>query len=200
MKNESSTVLVSFFEQHPAISHLKAVEISALFKRKSISKNSLLLEDGKKSNEYLFLESGFMRAYTLDVEGNEVTTGFYSNGQLVFEPASFFNRTPSRETIQAITDCSGWYITFEELNHLFHSMPEFREFGRSVLVKGLSSLKVRMLSMINETAEERYARLMHTHPEIMQQASLKHIASYLGITDSSLSRIRKEMSKKSERY
>lgn len=194
--NHPSTMLVQFFEQHPAITPAMAGEIASLFRAKTIAKNNFLLTEGKVSNDYVFLESGVMRAYTHDVDDNEVTTGFYISKQLVFEPASFFNQIPSRENIQAVTDCVGWSITFEQLNHLFHSMPEFREFGRSILVKGLSSLKQRMLSMINETAEERYAQLLRNNPEIMQQVSLKHIASYLGITDTSLSRIRKELSKK----
>ncbi|MES2779285.1 MAG: Crp/Fnr family transcriptional regulator [Bacteroidota bacterium] len=194
--NQSSPILVQFFQQHPAIIAVKAVEIASVFTKREFPKNTFLLTNEKINNDYMFLESGFMRAFTYDVDGNEVTTGFYSKQQLVFEPASFFNQTPSKENIQAITDCVGWSITFEQLNHLFHSMPEFREFGRSILVKGLTSLKQRMLSMINETAEERYSRMMQSNPEILQQASLKHIASYLGITDTSLSRIRKEMSKR----
>jgi hypothetical protein len=79
---------------------------------------------------------------------------------------------------------------------LFHSVPEFRDFGRSILVKGFASLKTRMLSMITETAEERYASLLQNNPDVFQYAPLKQIASYLGITDTSLSRIRKDMMKK----
>lgn len=194
--NQPSPLLVRFFQQHPAITESKANEIASIFVQKEFAKNTFILIDGKISNDYMLLESGFVRAFTFDVNGNEVTTGFYRSNQLVFEPASFFNQIPSKENFQAMTDCVGWSITFEQLNHLFHSMPEFREFGRSILVRGLTSLKQRMLSMIKETAEERYAQLMQSNPEIMRQASLKHIASYLGITDTSLSRIRKEMSKK----
>jgi methionyl-tRNA synthetase len=86
--------------------------------------------------------------------------------------------------------------TFEKLDHLFHSEPEFREFGRAVLVKEFVAYKQRTLSMINKSAEERYANLMETNGEIFKFAQLKHIASYLGITDTSLSRIRKEFMKK----
>jgi CRP-like cAMP-binding protein len=116
--------------------------------------------------------------------------------QTIFEASSFFNRTRSRESIQALTDCEGWFLTFEALNDLFHGLPEFREFGRSMLVKGFADLKNRMLSMITETAEERYEQLLKNQPEIFQHASLKIIASYLGITDTSLSRIRAALSKK----
>jgi CRP-like cAMP-binding protein len=154
------------------------------------------LTEGKICDEYFFIAKGFMRAFAHDTEGNDVTTNFYADSQVVFEVSSFFNRTRSKENIQALQHCVGWSISYQQLNDLFHSLPEFREFGRSILVKGFSSLKTRMLSHITETAEQRYDALLKTNPEIFQQAALKHIASYLGITDTSLSRIRKDFAKK----
>ena len=192
----SSQKLIQFFKNSNLVSPKAAEEIANTFSPKEINKNSFLLKEGRVSDEYFFLENGFIRAFANDIEGNDVTTNFYSNCQVVFEVSSFFNRTASKENFQAIVDCEGWYITYEQLNTLFHSMHEFRDFGRSILVKGFSSLKTRMLSMITETAEQRYDTLLKTNPEIFQQAALKHIASYLGITDTSLSRIRKEYTKK----
>jgi CRP-like cAMP-binding protein len=188
--------LIQLFYSSNLVSFDKAGEIASHFSHKAIRKNEFFLAEGNYCNEYLFLEKGFMRAFAHDTEGNEVTTNFYSDNQVVFEVASFFQRTISKENIQALTDCEGWYITYEQLNMLFHSLPEFRIFGRSILVKGFAELKNRMLSMITETAEERYAHLLKTKPEIFHHAPLKTIASYLGITDTSLSRIRKEFSKK----
>lgn len=188
--------LIQFFQASNLVSKSTSEEIADAFTPKEIGKNNFLLAEGKISNEYFFLETGFMRAFAHDTDGNDVTTNFYSPNNVVFEVSSFFNRTTSKENIQAIDDCTGWYITYEELNKLFHTLPEFRDFGRSILVKGFSSLKVRMLSMITETAEQRYDSLLKTNPEVFQHAALKHIASYLGITDTSLSRIRKEYSKK----
>ena len=192
----SSQKLIQFFKNSNLVSAKAAEDIANTFSPKEITKNSFLLKEGRVSDEYFFLENGFIRAFANDIEGNDVTTNFYSNCQVVFEVSSFFNRTASKENFQAIVDCEGWYITYEQLNTLFHSMHEFRDFGRSILVKGFSSLKIRMLSMITETAEQRYDTLLKTNPEIFQQAALKHIASYLGITDTSLSRIRKEYTKK----
>jgi len=82
------------------------------------------------------------------------------------------------------------------LQTLFHNIPEFREFGRMILVKGFIAFKQRALSLINETAEQRLENLIKVRPEIFQKAPLKNIASYLGITDTSLSRIRREITKK----
>ena len=193
MVNQS---LIHFFQQTNLVSAKTAEEIAGAFNSKEFQKGQFLLKEGRICDEYFFLENGFMRAFAHDLEGNDVTTNFYSNKQVVFEVSSFFNRSISKENIQATADCQGYYITYEQLNHLFHALPEFREFGRSILVKGFASLKMRMLSMITETAEQRYQTLLTTNPEIFQHAALKHIASYLGITDTSLSRIRKEFSKK----
>lgn len=188
--------LIQFFRKTDLVSLQKAEEIAGHFTYKSISKNQFFLKSGKHNNEYLFLESGYMRAFAYDTDGNDVTTNFFHHNQVVFEVSSFFNRTLSRENIQALSDCEGWIITYQQLNWLFHTLPEFREFGRYILVSSLTELKNRMLSMITDTAEQRYEKLLKTNPEIFQYAPLKYIASFIGVTDTSFSRIRKEFAKK----
>lgn len=173
----------------------QAQEIAGQFVRKEIVQHDFLLREGRVSDQYLFLDHGLLRAFACDPEGNDITTGFYKSGQVVFEVSSFFTRATSQENIQALTDCAGWYITFQQLNALFHARPEFREFGRSVLVQGFAALKGRMLGMITTSATERYAQLVKTTPEILLNAPVKHIASYLGVTDTSLSRIRAAVTK-----
>ena len=174
-----------------------ANQIAGNFRVKEFVKGDFFVNEGKINNEYLFLENGYMRAFLFDTEGNEVTVNFHSPKSVVFEVSSFFQRVIAQENIQALTAAKGWLITFEELDNLFHSIPEFREFGRAILVKGFITLKMRTLSMINQTAEQRYATLLKSNPDILQNAPLKFIASYLGLTDTSLSRLRKEFSKKS---
>jgi CRP-like cAMP-binding protein len=188
--------LIQFLESSKLVNHTKAEEIAGHFKELNIPKNEFFLKEDKISNDYLFMEQGFMRAFATNTLGEEVTTAFYSDGHVVFEVDSFFNRTPSKENIQALTDCNGWGITYEQLNSLFHNLPEFREFGRNILVKGFAALKSRTLGMITDKADLRYAKLLQQNPEILQHAALKQIATYLGVTDTSLSRIRKEFAKK----
>jgi len=195
-EDPSKKALEERLQKTSLISASLVAEIVERFQHKLIARNELQLQVGKIADEYLYLEKGFMRSFAYTTEGDEVTTNFYLPGQMVFEASSFFNRTRSKEGIQALTDCEGWFLTYRALNDLFHGFPEFREFGRSMLVKGFADLKIRMLSMITETAEERYEQLLQDQPEIFQHASLKNIASYLGITDTSLSRIRKELSKR----
>lgn len=172
--------------------------IISCFNKREFDKNSYLLEDGYLSNDYFILEYGLVRAYSIDVHGNEVTTAFYTAGMPVFEVVSFFLRQESKESIQAITPCVAWSISFDNLNKLFHTIPEFREFGRGLLVRGFAELKLRMQSVITESAEARYIKLIESNSEITKYAPLKHIASYLGVTDSSLSRIRKEVAFRAE--
>ena len=188
--------LVTFIEQIVPIPRQKVEEIAANFQEIQIRKNEFFIKLGRVCNHYLFLENGFIRSYTFDLNGNEVTTDFYSNNQVVFEVGSFFQKTLSKENFQALENSYGWYIDFDQLQILFHSIPEFREFGRMILVKGFISFKDRALSLINESAEQRYETLINARPEIFQRAPLKYIASYLGITDTSLSRIRRELAHK----
>ncbi len=188
--------LSHFFQSSNYFSAQQVQEIVQLFEEKEVGKNDLLLREGQVANDYFFLEEGFMRAFVYDLDGKDVTTGFCAPGTVVVEVSSFFNRIPSRENIQALADCKGRFITYEQLNYLFHAYPEFREFGRSILVRILTMLKNRTLSMITETAEQRYEYLLKSNPDIFQNVPLKHIASFLGITDTSLSRIRKEYARR----
>ena len=192
----SKAKLIAFLSENSQLSNQQLQEVSSVFKEKSWQRNELLLKEGKVSNEWIFLQSGLVRTFAIDVDGNEVTTGFVPENQVVIEVASFFHRSPTFENIQALTDCKGWVVSFDAFQILFHSIPAFREFGRSRLVNGFVSLKQRMLSMITDSAEKRYALLVKTRPEILKVVPLKYIASYLGVTDTSLSRIRKEIAGK----
>ncbi|MFZ5971366.1 MAG: Crp/Fnr family transcriptional regulator [Bacteroidota bacterium] len=194
--NFDKSILIQFIKSTFPISDYAAKLIADNFDHKSLTKNTLTLQEGKINSDYIFLEDGFMRSYVLDTEGNEVTTNIFKPKQMVFEVGSYFQRKPSSENIETITACSAWVGKYESFQNLFHSLPEFREFGRAILVKGYISFKERTISMINEKAEQRYANLLKDSPEIFQHVPLKYIASYLGITDTSLSRLRKELLKK----
>lgn len=164
------------------------------FKQISFAKNDYLLKEGDTEYLYWFVESGFVRSYVIDTEGNDISTNFYTIGDIVIDWTSFFLRSPTRENIQALTDCVCWQLDFETFQLLFHSIQSFREQGRTTLVSSYFSLKTKSVSMIADQAKERYIRLLKERPLIIQNISLKHIATYLGITDTSLSRIRKEIS------
>jgi CRP-like cAMP-binding protein len=170
----------------------KEIAISK-FKQVTFEKNSFLLEEGKTANHYWFIQSGFIRSYVIDTEGNDITTNFFSVGDIVIDWPSFFLRNPTRENIQALSDCVCWQLDFETFQELFHSIRNFREQGRTTLVGSYFALKRHSISMIADQAKDRYLRLVKEKPHVVQNVSLKHIATFLGITDTSLSRIRKEI-------
>ncbi len=188
---------IQFILSHHPMPLEKAAAIAEKFAEKYFNKNQLLLQEGQRCNEYHFLCEGFVRSWTTDLEGRDVTTAFHPAGTVVCELFSFFKHIPAQENIQALADCQTLTITFSELQQAFHGLPEFREFGRSILVNAYAALKQRMLSGLHETAEQRYKNLIQHSPLVFQFASLKQIASYLGITDTSLSRIRASFAKES---
>ena len=170
-------------------------QIIEAFEESSFDKGEFLLKQGKVSGYFVLLE-GYMRAYTFNDLGEEVTTTFYSAKRVVFEAASFFLHQPSSENIVALSNCRGFYTNFDKLNQLFHVVPEFREFGRAILVNEFVNHKKQKLDFINKSAEERYLNLLTEDGNLFQHAQLRHIASWLGITDTSLSRIRRDVVKK----
>ena len=191
MNNRDS--LINFILKVVKISRIDAQEIANAFHPIQLKEKEFLLKENQKSDDYLFLESGLMRTFLHDLEGEEITINFFTENSIVFEITSFFKGVTSEANIQAITDCYGYRISYDELNTLFHNKPAFRDFGRAILVKKYISSQRRNYSMINKTAKERYHNLMNTKPQILKYSPLKYIASYLGITDSTLSRLRKNL-------
>lgn len=193
---EDKSKLINYFQSVLPMSRDKAELLAEKFKYKEIKKNSLLLKENRISTETHFLEEGYIRSFVFDVQGQETTTAIYSAPCFANNFLSFFRKEPSRENLEAITDCKTWYLTYQEVQENFHSIPEFREWGRLILLNNYSILNNRMLEMIQDTAEQRYDKLIQIQPAIFQHVPLRVIASYLGIRDTSLSRIRREYSRK----
>ncbi|OJJ14190.1 Crp/Fnr family transcriptional regulator [marine bacterium AO1-C] len=163
------------------------------FKRVNLKKHDFFQEEGKVAQYYYFIQSGFARSYAIDAHGNDITTNFYNAGDILIDWYSFIQKTPALDYIQSLTDCEGWQIEFNDFQHMFSTVGSFRDACRSRLVSSYFQLKKHSVSMITLTAKERYLQLLIDKPQIVQNVSLKHIATYLGITDTSLSRIRKEI-------
>ncbi|MCB0629501.1 MAG: Crp/Fnr family transcriptional regulator [Saprospiraceae bacterium] len=167
--------------------------ILSAFKKVTFGKGDFLLMEGNAAHYYWFVETGFLRAYAVDTEGNDVSTNFFTTGDIAIDWSSFFQRKPTKENIQALTECICWQLDFDTFQHLFHGIETFRESGRARLVASYFELKQHSVSLITDQAKDRYKRLLAEKPAIFQNVPLKQIASYLGITDTSLSRIRKEV-------
>lgn len=161
----------------------------------SFRKGDFLLKQGQTAKTYYCLEKGLIRSFAIDYNSNDITTGFMSDAMVVIDVASFFHRIPAAENLQALTDCTCAMIDFDAFQQLFHSISGFSEWGRTWMSQELFRLKQRSVAMITQSAGERYRNFFEYHPDIIRQAPLKHIATYLGITDTSLSRIRRDFLK-----
>jgi CRP-like cAMP-binding protein len=192
----NTAIVQKYIQSLIPISLDKVKTVTEHFEAIEVDKNDFLLKENKVSQATYFLESGFVRSYISDNDGNEVTTNIFSAPCFVNDFLSFFKQQPASANFQALTNCTLWRMSYEQIQTNFHAIPEFREFGRMMLVTNYSILNDRMIGMIKDSAENRYLKLLAQHADIVQNVPLKIIASYLGITDTSLSRIRKELTKK----
>jgi CRP-like cAMP-binding protein len=170
-------------------------KILSQYERIEFAKHDLLIAEGLVANYYYFMESGFARSYAINLEGADITTKFFSQADIVIDWHSYFLKAKCRENIQAITPCVAWKIKFEDFMKLF-SIEAFRDVGRTRLVNNYFELKNHSVSLIVDPAKDRYLNLVKEKPDIALSVPLKQIATYLGITDTSLSRIRKEIATK----
>ncbi|KFF17855.1 Crp/Fnr family transcriptional regulator [Chryseobacterium sp. JM1] len=170
-------------------------KITETFSHFGLKAGEILLRKDEVSTRTFFLEKGYVRSFILNEDNEEITTNIYAAPCFVNDFLSFFRQQPAKETYQTMTACSFWETGLENVQHNFHNIPEFREFSRLLFVLNYYSIHDRLIEMASQKASTRYFNLMKKHPDIFQHVPLKVIASYLGIKDSSLSRIRRDINK-----
>lgn len=193
--NDSYLKLIMSVYANPSISNDGYKVISGAHKRIHFKKGEVILRNGETARDYILIESGILRKYVIDVDGNEVTTKFHSMGDFSIVVLSFFHQLPSSESIVAITDGVGWKIGFMEFMNLLKSVKGLGEWGRKWMSNQLFISEQRAVDILVKTATERYLELLSGNPELLEKIPLKYLASYLGVTDSSFSRIRKQILK-----
>jgi len=161
--------------------------ITENFKRKH-----LLLRPGEISRRLYFIRSGFLRAFFIDENGKECTTWFMGKGDLMISVYSFFTQKPAYEYIQVLQDCKLQSLSWQELNAYYADFPQGNLLGRIVTQKYYILSEERAIFLRTQTPTLRYEKLLEQHPDIEQQTSQNNIASYLGISRETLSRIRRK--------
>lgn len=156
---------------------------------KDYSKGATLLEQGKFCKQLYFLKYGFARGYYYQ-NGKDITTWFARENDIFTSMYAFITQKPCFESIEFLEASTIISISYENLQKLYHSFSEFNIIGRLLTEKYYVELEERSLSLQLNSAKERYAKLLETQPYILQKASLGQIASYLGMSQETLSRIR----------
>ncbi len=153
---------------------------------KKFGKGELLLAIGDVCMGWAFVNKGSFREYYTDEEVNEVITNLFTENKWALNHASFTSRKPSQSKIEAFEESEVFFINIEDLHDLIHKSPSYFALGKILEVEAN-----RLQS--NATPEEKYLQLLEHNPKIIQVFPLKFIASYLGMTPETLSRVRRKI-------
>jgi CRP-like cAMP-binding protein len=153
-------------------------------------KDSIIEKAGSVPQYHNFIVSGFMRNFYVDKDGNEITNDLNEGSRLFTSYFHFMNRSISNENLQCITDCEILRINRDDVEIAASQGITQKDYTVQILNKRLEANKQRAFDMANLTAEERYHKFANENPNIMQNVPLGYIASYLGITQRHLSRLR----------
>lgn len=164
-------------------------ELIAVSTPKHLAANEVIIEEGKTVQRAYFIVKGSMRAFYIK-EGREVTDWFAFENEFISGINSYFESIPSRHSIQTIEETICIEISKANVEELIAKYPEFMFLMNKVLEHTVLKLQRRIFSLQFASAYQRYNDLLEQFPEINQRVALKHIASYLGITLETLSRIR----------
>ena len=156
---------------------------------KSIKKKEFLLKEGHSSNYIYFISKGLLRCFYLKGSA-EVSSWFMKEGDLCVSVESFFKQKESYENIQAIEDSSVLYMGYKDLQYMYRTYPESNFIGRVLTEVYYTLSEQRLYSLRMQKASERYYFLIQNHPELIQRVPSKYLASYLSISEETLSRIR----------
>ncbi len=162
-----------------------------LFKPIFIPKDTIIEPAGRIPQYHNFIVSGFMRNFHTDDDGNEITNDLNESSRFFTSYFHFMNRTVSNESIQTITDCELLQISRDDVDIAASEGITQKDYTVQILNKRLEANKQRAFDMANLTAEQRYNKFTKENPKIMQNVPLGYIASYLGITQRHLSRLRR---------
>lgn len=162
------------------------------FEEVHFSKGHILLHAEKVETDFYFLKKGIARGYVLQ-DGDEVTFWFGKEGDLIFSMKNYIENKLGYETIELLESSELYRIEANFLQKLYQEDIHIANWGRKLIEKELIKTEERLISQQFRTATERYTILLQENPELLQRVQLGYIASYLGITQVSLSRIRAEM-------
>ena len=161
---------------------------------KKIRRKQYLLQEGDVCKYTAFVEKGFLRCYTVDNKGNEHILQFAFEGWWMADQYSFLTNTPSRYNIDALEDCELLLLTKQAEEEMLNRIPELERYFRILLQNSLIATIQRLESSLNDTAEEKYNRLLKNCPTIAERVPQHMLASAMGITPETLSRVRKQIS------
>lgn len=178
--------LLAFLENiHPLSPELR--EYLALnVKWRELRKKEFLLKAGHICREIHFIAGGLLRCY-YEKGDQEVCSWFMKEGDVIVSIESFYERKISYETIQALEDCCLFYISYEELYHIYRTFPEFNWISRELVQRYYILWAKQLYGIRMQSSQERYDWLLENFPDLVLRVPSKYIASWLGMGEAHLS-------------
>lgn len=165
--------------------------ILSFFKFTNMKKGDFLSKADRRCDNLSFVQSGLIRIFSIS-DNKEVTQWISTKGYFATDLASFVFETPGRWTIQALVESEVYAISKDDYKKLADIVPKWNELEKWFLVRCFMSLEERIFSHLSMTAEERYVYFFETNRQLFNQVPLQYLASMLGMTPETLSRIRKK--------
>jgi CRP-like cAMP-binding protein len=184
------------FNKKVALTTEEEVQIKNYLTPKKLRKKQYLLQEGDVCKTIAFIEKGALRAYSVDDNGNEHIIQFGLEGWIISDLYSFLTGEPATYNIDAIEDAE--LVLINKLAHeeLLQKVPKYETFTRLNITGAYLAMQKRLTSIISFTLEERYASFIALYPDIVQRVPQHMIASYMGLTPETLSRVRRRISSK----
>jgi CRP-like cAMP-binding protein len=167
----------------------------SISKKKTFPKGAVLIRQGQNVNKIYFVTDGCLRSYCIDKNGKEHTLQFAIKNWWISDYIAIHNNESATLTVECLKESNVIEFNAKKLNGVLTLFPEYEPFQRNLLERHVVSLYKRILNQLQLTASERYDLFLEQYPDIEQYTRNYHIASYLGITQESLSRIRVEKAK-----
>ncbi|WP_159023277.1 Crp/Fnr family transcriptional regulator [Formosa sp. L2A11] len=187
------TELINFIKKNVEIGDEDLKIILSYFKIIKKHKNEILLPTGNISQVSYFVNKGCLRLFFIDDNGKDVTRYIAFENQFATELVSFITKEPAQETIQVIEDSELLYITHEDFRHLIKIIPKWKDFYSVYLEKAYVNNSKRLTSFTTLNASERYNQLFKINPNIVKRIPNKIVASYINISQETLSRIKSKI-------
>jgi len=171
------------------ISNQAFQEIEKLASLVELPKKTIIFEPHRYEDKFYFIAKGSARVYVIDENGNEISYVLFFEGDNLISFEGYLHQKPSYEFIELLEDSTLYQINTEELKALYNKNIEIANLGRVLADRFAYATEQRFIDRLSLSATARYLKLIEKNPEIIQRIPLKYIASYLGITQVSLSRI-----------
>lgn len=171
-------------------------KLKEFFIPKKLRKRQYVLNAGDVCQYFTFVEKGMIRSFTVDDEGHEHVVQFAIEGSWISDMGSFLSGKEAIYNIEAVEDSEVLNLSKQAMDEMMNQLPAMERYFRLLMQNNIVALQRRVVAYMSLSAEEKYLKLMEVAPDIMNRASQQHIASYLSITPETLSRIRKQVTRK----